>query len=213
MDQQQRMKLFVGSRSRTPRCSSSETLFSSRHPTPEPSWLDVTIRHIQAQRYHALALDTDYQLASGYLFRATYLAKSTKPGRRKCFPANSRGGCLPISVVQGKTSRRGMLAFTQSLRAPTRTPSCSSSGSPASGSVAGQKSQPEKSRGLVCRRPVYRTRARQGGGFNYIISSSSRTATFAGLPSLRLRSSAKITASARSRIERRNLLLSFRSRR
>jgi hypothetical protein len=47
----------------------------------------------------------------------------------------------------------------------------------------------------------------------YMISSSSRTATFSGPPSLRLRSSASITASARSRIERRNLLLSFRNRR
>jgi hypothetical protein len=47
----------------------------------------------------------------------------------------------------------------------------------------------------------------------YMISSSSRTEIFAGPPSLRFRSSARITASARSRIERRNLLLSFRNRR
>ena len=46
----------------------------------------------------------------------------------------------------------------------------------------------------------------------YMISSSSRTATLTA-PSLRFRSSARITASARSRMERRSRRLSLRSRR
>src|SRR3569833_113021 len=50
------------------------------------------------------------------------------------------------------------------------------------------------------------------GASRYTISRSSRT-TGRAAPSLRFRSSARITASARSRMERRSRRLSFRSRR
>jgi len=56
------------------------------------------------------------------------------------------------------------------------------------------------------------TLPRQPGGSDYMISLSSRTGTLEP-PSLRFRSSARITASARSRMDRRRRRLSLRKRR